>query len=238
MELHPPPTHLNDNVVTFQAFTHRTREQEDRFRRERYIHKGPARSLVGCVVGLVGYGRLARRLERAFHELGCKVVTADPYVDPAEAMIEVVPLHDLLAASDIVVLACPLNDETRGMIGADELALMRPSSYLMNPARGALTDEAALAAALRDKAIAGAAVDAYSDEPNVEHNPLFEAPNALLTPHIGGHTHETYLEESLVAVEAVSDVAQGHIPRNLVNRDVLSVAAKLRAAGAGTPESN
>lgn len=145
----------------------------------------PIGDLAGSRLGIVGYGALGRRVAQIGRAFGMDVaVTSRSPV--ADAGITVLPLPDLLATSDVVSLHLPLNDATRNMIGAAELARMKRSSILINTARGGLVDEAALADALREGIIAGAGFDVLSQEPPPPDNPLpgLNLPNFVLTPHV------------------------------------------------------
>ena len=125
----------------------------------------------------------------------------------------------MLAASDFVCLTTALNTETRGLIGERELNLMKTSAVLVNTARGAVTDELALAKALQERRIAGAAIDVYSQEPLPPDHPLYHCETAILMPHLGSGTHATRARMSRVACENIKAVLQGDRPRFLVNPD-------------------
>ena len=132
----------------------------------------------GRTLGLVGYGRIGRAVERMVSGFNMRVIHYDPF-SPAS-----VPLDDLLAQSDYVSLHCPLTDETRGLIDARRLALMKPKAILVNTSRGPVVDEPALIGALKNGTIAAAALDVLVDEPPPADHPLFALDNVVLTPHI------------------------------------------------------
>ena len=132
----------------------------------------------GRTLGLVGYGRIGRTVERMVSGFGMKVIHYDPFV--ADSM----PLDDLLAQSDYVSLHCPLTDETRGLIDARRLSLMKRNAILINTSRGPVVDEQALVAALKDGTIAAAGLDVLCEEPPPTDHPLFALDNVVLTPHI------------------------------------------------------
>lgn len=145
----------------------------------------PIADLAGSRLGIVGYGALGQKvalLGRAFGMEVC-VVSRSPLNDPA---VTVVTMDELLRTADVVSLHLPLNDQTRNLIGARELARMKPGALLINTARGGLVDEAALAQALTDGTIAGAGFDVLSKEPPSPDNPLLglHLPNFILTPHV------------------------------------------------------
>src|SRR5207244_1889063 len=137
-------------------------------------------------LGIVGFGAVGRAVTRRAHGFDMRVLAFDPFV-PEDAVsaagAEPVLLDTLLSQSDFVTLHASLTPETRGMIGAAELRRMRPTGYLINAARGALVDEDALVAALRESWIAGAAVDAYAQEPPAPEHPLRRLSNCLALPH-------------------------------------------------------
>lgn len=146
--------------------------------------------LAGTTLGLVGFGRVGEAIARRARALGLTVlaVRRRPADDPSPAHAQWGPerLHELLARSDWVVLAAPHTAETRGLIGAPELARMRRGARLVNLGRGALVDEPALLAALRAGTIAGAALDVFADEPLAPDSPWWDAPNTIVTPHVSG----------------------------------------------------
>ena len=145
----------------------------------------PIADLAGSRLGIVGYGALGRKVAALGRAFGMRIATvARASIGCAD--VEQLPLADLLATSDVVSLHLPLTDATRNMIGARELASMKPGALLINTARGGLVDEAALAAALRAGTIGGAAFDVLSQEPPQADNPLLgiRQPNFILTPHV------------------------------------------------------
>lgn len=144
----------------------------------------PIRELDGRVFGVVGWGELGRGAARVAEAFGMRVVVASRSgQNPRPDRVE---LKDLLAMADIVSLHCPLNDSTRGLIGARELALMKPDALLINTARGALVDGKALAAALKTGRLGGAGIDVLAQEPPSDSDPLLapDIPNLILTPHV------------------------------------------------------
>jgi D-3-phosphoglycerate dehydrogenase len=154
------------------------------------------RELRGKLVGIVGYGRLGRLVARYLLAFGARVIATDPHPRAAEE-VPFVPLDELLSTADIVTLHAPLDATTRGLIGARELARMRRGSVLVNTARGDLVDSAALLAALRSGHLAGAALDVIAGESAAGVGELElvayarEHDHLLITPHIGGCTHES-----------------------------------------------
>src|SRR5205085_7359980 len=166
--------------------------KEERWERARY----GGHELAGKTIGLVGYGRLGRMVAGYARAFGMHVLAHDPYVEVEGA--EAVSLEDLLRRADVVSIHCTFDEETRGLIGSRELALVRPSAVLVNTARGEIVDEAALLRALEDGRLAGAALDTLAGErPDGSHlrdNPLVryarKHENLIVVPHLGGATVE------------------------------------------------
>jgi glycerate dehydrogenase len=157
----------------------------------RMVLSHPIRELDGRVFGVIGWGELGRGAARAAEAFGMRVVVANRRGDgPKAGRVE---LNELLAMADIVSLHCPLNDSTRGLIGARELELMRPDALLINTARGALVDGGALAAALKAGRLGGAGVDVLPQEPPPPGDPLLDPdiPNLILTPHVAWAAQES-----------------------------------------------
>ena len=136
-------------------------------------------------VGLVGFGDINRRCGALFQAFGCDVVYTSRHPDPGSPLRHR-PLDDLLARSDVLVVAVPLTAQTHRLIAAPELALLPPESLVVNVARGPVVDEAALAAAIRSGSVAGAALDVFAREPLESDSALFELDNVLLSPHVAG----------------------------------------------------
>ena len=143
----------------------------------------PLVELDGLTLGIVGYGTIGRNVAAAARALGMKIVASTRRDAPAEDGVTFLSIDDLMKQSDVVSLHCPLTDQTRSLINARSLALMKPTAFLINTARGPLIDEAALAAALHSKQIAGAGLDVLSVEPPSSTNPLLSAPRCVITPH-------------------------------------------------------
>jgi D-3-phosphoglycerate dehydrogenase len=154
-------------------------------------------------IGIIGLGRIGKAVAERAKGFSMEILAHDLKKDEisSEALgIHFLPLDELLAKGDFITLHCDLNPGSKGMIGARELALMKKTAYLINTARGGLIDEKDLFEALRDGKIAGAALDAFQDEPPVG-SPLLTLDNILTTPHIGSYTHEALLEMGLIAVD-------------------------------------
>jgi len=185
--------------------------------------------LAGKTAGLVGLGAVGREVAKRLAAFGMYIAVYDPYADreffirqspslggSSFVIPEGVSLDWLLAQSDFVSLHCPLNAETTGMIGARELALMKPTAFLVNTARAAIVDEAALIAALREHRIAGAGLDVHVVEPLPPNSPWLALPNVILTPHVGGATDDVVRHHSDMIVADVERWLRGERPVNLV----------------------
>lgn len=155
-------------------------------------YKLGGRELVEQTVGIIGLGSIGHRVADLAHAFGMRVLATRRSAQPNEQeegvdqLFPLSQLHTMLHQSDYVVLAVPLTDETRGLIGEAELRAMQPHTYLVNVARGHVVDEEALIRALREGWIAGAGLDVTEEEPLPANNPLFSLPNVILTPHISG----------------------------------------------------
>jgi D-3-phosphoglycerate dehydrogenase / 2-oxoglutarate reductase len=182
--------------------------------------QGPVRRFSTQTVGLVGFGRIARRVAANLRTMAGAIVAYDPYVSPqaaAELGVEMLPLDELLAHSDYVSVHTPLTAETRGVIGAEQLAQMRPTAFIINTSRGPVIDEAALVTALQEGRIAGAALDVFAAEPLAADSPLRMFDNVVLTPHVAANSVEATddLYESLI--QSVFDIMEGYWPKYAVN---------------------
>ena len=172
--------------------------------------------LGGLTVGVIGTGAIGQRVAQLCGAFGCKVLGYAPRPkDTARQWLTYVSLEELLRQSDIVTLHCPLTEETRGLIGAEELAMMKPGAYLINMARGPVVDSEALASALNNCKLAGAAIDVFEQEPPIpQQHPLLNARNCRVTPHIG------FASQQSMALRAkiVFDALQGWLEGREVNR--------------------
>jgi D-3-phosphoglycerate dehydrogenase len=175
-------------------------------------------------LGLVGLGRIGSCIAGLAHGLGMSVLVFDPYVakeKESELGVELLTLEPLLRRSDFVVICCALTDETRGLIGEKAIGLLKPTTYLVNVARGPIVDEQALIKALRDKRIAGAALDVFEKEPPDPNSPLLQLENVILSPHIAGVAQDASRRISVWVAEDVARVLRGESPKYPVNPQVL-----------------
>jgi lactate dehydrogenase-like 2-hydroxyacid dehydrogenase len=173
----------------------------------------------GATLGIIGLGRIGQAIARRAQGFGMRVLYHNRKRDPeAERAVgaEYRGKAELLREADFVVLSIPLSSETRHLIGPAELALMKPTAYLVNVARGPVVDEAALVDALRSGRIAGAGLDVFEEEPKV-HPGLLELENVAMTPHIGSASRATRLRMATRAAENCVAALSGQRPPNLVN---------------------
>ena len=183
--------------------------------------------LAGHTLGLVGLGQIGHRVAARALAFRMRVVAYDPYVDPAAILAvgaEPVDLETLLSTSDFVSLHARATAENRGLIGAAQIARMKPGGYLVNTARDTLVDEAAIVDALASGRLAGAAFDLVSPSPATGLHPLLAFPNVIITPHIGGATHETLYHGGEMAVAEIRRLAAGQPLVNLADRSVVPTA--------------
>lgn len=196
--------------------------REGRFR-VRYEYR--AVDVAGKTVGVVGMGRIGRDVARRCRTaLDAKVIAYDPYVEPAGAdpEIEWTPeLEEIFERADFVTIHVPHTDETHHLVGADLIGKMRPGSYLINTSRGAVVDEAALARAVSEGAIAGAGLDVFEREPPAAEDPLLGLPNVILTPHSAALTKQCVARMAVDAAQGVLAVLEGRRPQYVFNPDAL-----------------
>jgi D-3-phosphoglycerate dehydrogenase len=184
----------------------------------------------GKTLGAVGLGSIGYAVaKKCMSAFGMRVVTYDPFISQEKAkelnIRKVETLNELLSQSDIVTIHCPLTDQTRKLIGTKELSAMKPSSFLINTARGGIVDESALFNALKNSKIAGAAIDVMEKEPPTANNPILNLDNIMITPHIGASTYDSIRAVYRVVRENVCRVISGNLPEppaRIVNEEVLT----------------
>jgi D-3-phosphoglycerate dehydrogenase len=185
------------------------------------------RRIEGQVLGMIGSGRIGRAVARRAIAFGLQVIVFDPYVD-AETMksfgARKVGLEELLKAADFVTLHVPLTDETRHLLNAERIRLLKPTAYLINTARGGLIDQKALTEALMEGRLAGAALDVLEQEPPAPDDPLLKLPNVILNPHAAFYSKGASDDLHRMAAEEVARVLQGQMPKAVVNPAVLKNA--------------
>jgi len=196
----------------------------DMARMGRAFARFQGRELGARTVGLVGFGAVGRAVATRLRGFGARCLAHDPYVPSAEvrrAGVEPVPLATLLAESDFVSLHAPGGAADRPLIGAAELACMKPGASLVNTARARLVDAEALALALRSGRIAGAALDVFAVEPPGADDPLLALPNVIATPHVGGNTADVAAHQGRIVAAGLEQLRAGERPPTLLNPETL-----------------
>lgn len=180
--------------------------------------------LVGRTLGSIGIGNIGAEMFRMARPFDMKFIAHDPFADKsvaAELGIELVSLEDVFRRSDVLCVNCPLSKETTGLVNAERLALMKPTSFLINTARGPIVDQKALTKMLAERRIAGAGLDVLEKEPPEPDDPILKLENTILTPHALCWTDQCFAGNGAADVKAVLDIQHGRVPRGVVNRDVL-----------------
>ena len=180
--------------------------------------------LVGRILGSIGIGNIGAELFRLAKPFDMRFIAHDPYADPttaAELGIELVSLEDVFRRADIVTVNCPLSEKTRHLVNGERLALMKPTAYFINTARGPIVDQAALTRILQERRIAGAGLDVLEQEPPDPDDPILKLDNVILAPHALCWTDQCFAGNGAADVKAVLDVQHGREPRVVVNRSVL-----------------
>ncbi|MGI5460544.1 2-hydroxyacid dehydrogenase [Streptomyces sp. CA-249302] len=178
--------------------------------------------LSGKTIGIVGLGNIGQEVARRAVAFDMSIVYAGRRRLPEETEARLggarhVPLDELLRTADYITLHAPLTDETRDLLNAERLALLKPTAFVVNTARGALIDQDALADALEKGAVAGAGIDVFDPEPPTAALRLLKAPNVVLSPHVGGVTRETLIRIALAAVQNVTGFLTGGQPADVVS---------------------
>ena len=181
----------------------------------------PLRRIEGQTLGIVGLGQIGRRVAEKAHSLGLNVIAFNRSQPQPPPGVSWASFRDLLSQSDFVSLHVPLTDETRNMVGVRELALMKPTAFLINTARGGLIDHAALAEALTDCRVAGAALDVQDREPPDLSQPPYNDPRVIVTPHAAFYSTESVDELRRRVAHQVGVRLTGGRPENVVNPEVL-----------------
>jgi D-3-phosphoglycerate dehydrogenase / 2-oxoglutarate reductase len=177
--------------------------------------------LMGRRIGLLGYGNIGKALHRVAQGFGMQVAanTRRPEILPGD--VAALSLDELAATSDVLVLCCPLTEETRGAISAARIAMMKPGAVLINVARGPIVDTDALIAALQSGRIAGAALDVFDTQPLPASSPLWALQNVILTPHMAGITADSMLRMGNTAADETLRILGGALPLNFCNPEAL-----------------
>jgi phosphoglycerate dehydrogenase-like enzyme len=194
--------------------------------------------LVGRTLGSIGIGNIGAEMFRLAKPFDMKFIAADPYADPklaADLGVEMMGLEDVFRRADILAVNCPLSPETHHIVNAERLKLMKPTSYLINTARGPIVDQKALTEVLTARRIAGAGLDVLETEPPAADDPILKLDNVIVTPHALCWTDQCFAGNGAADVTAVIDVQGGRVPRGVVNRKVLE-DSRFRARLAGYRE--
>jgi len=210
-------------IALLLELTQRTGQHAEGVRKGRWTRSqdwcywdGSLIELDGLTMGIIGFGRIGQAVGELAAAFGMKVLVYNPTAKAVPAFARLVGLETVFRDSDIVSLHCPLTPQTRGLVNADRLSSMKPSSLLLNTSRGRLIDETALANALNSGKIAGAGLDVLSTEPPASTNPLLTANNCLITPHQAWATRAARSRLMKIAVENVRAFLEGKV-QNLVN---------------------
>ncbi|MFM9860938.1 NAD(P)-dependent oxidoreductase [Pseudoxanthobacter sp. M-2] len=183
--------------------------------------------LVGRTLGSVGIGNIGAEFFRIAKPLDMRFIAHDPFADKAVAAelgIELVSLEEVFRQSDVLSVSCPLTPETHHLVNAERLALMKPTAYLINTARGPIVDQKALTKVLAERRIAGAGLDVLEQEPPDADDPILKLDNVILAPHALCWTDQCFAGNGAADVKAVLEVQHGRVPRGVVNRAVLETA--------------
>jgi len=198
--------------------TDRTLRKERHIERFRYV----GTELLGKTIGIVGLGNIGSRVaEICKSAFAMTVLAYDPYLSKermAARNAEKVELKDILQRADYVTVHCPRTEETYGMIGYDQLCLMKPTAFFVNTSRGGTYSESDLARALEERKIAGAGIDVFLEEPPSNDHPLMAFDNVILTPHNAGSTREAHANVAIYASDQWIDIFDGKVPPRLINR--------------------
>ncbi len=182
----------------------------------------PGTELGQTVLGIVGVGGIGARLAGVAHGLGMRVLGLTRRPDGLPPGVTAADKATLFAQADVVVLCCPLNEHTRGLVDAATIATMKPGAILINVSRGPVVETAALLAALREGRLAGAALDVHDRQPLTPDDPVLHTPGLLLTPHVAGITATSMLGMSQGAVATMLALLRGERPANIVNPEVFT----------------
>ncbi len=179
--------------------------------------------LVGLTLGSIGIGNIGAEMFTIAKPLSMNYIAYDPFADEAMAAelgVELVSLDEVFTRSDYLCVNCPLTEETRAIVDTPHLALMKPTAYLINTARGPIVDQAALTEALSQGRIAGAGLDVFEHEPSSADDPIFKLDNVITTPHSLCWTDQCFAGIGAADVKAVLDVLAGRVPDGIVNRAI------------------
>lgn len=214
------------NLTFLLALSHRLLEADRFTRAGGWAAKADVMGtgLAGRTLGVIGLGNIAREFLALAAPLDMRRVSFDPYADPQAAAaldVTLVDLDTLMRESDFIVVACALTPETHHLVSAERIAMMKPTAYLISTARGPIVDQTALTRALQERRIAGAGLDVFEQEPVDPDDPILKLDNVIVSPHGLALTDQWARITGEEALGAMVDVANGRIPPNVVNREVL-----------------
>jgi phosphoglycerate dehydrogenase-like enzyme len=179
--------------------------------------------LVGRTLASLGIGNIGAEVFRLAKVFDMTFIAHDPFADPAVAAelgIELVGVEEAFRRADVLSVSCPLTPETHHLVNADRLALMKPTAYLINTARGPIVDQEALTRMLQERRIAGAGLDVLEQEPPDLDDPILKLDNVILTPHALCWTDQCFAGNGAADIRAVFEVMRGRVPRGIVNREI------------------
>jgi D-3-phosphoglycerate dehydrogenase len=221
------PDYCKDEVATHTmalllAFERKVPQSMARLQAGHWYHPTPGsmRRLTDRVLGLLGFGNIARRVAEMAAPFGFRIITHDPFITKGESQsggAKWVSLDRLLADSDYLSIHCPLTEETQGFFGAETLAKMRPEAVLINASRGKIVQEAALVEALKASCLRGAALDVFQEEPLSPGSPLLKMDNVVLTPHTAWYSDDAQTQLKRQVAEEVRRALVGEPPINPAN---------------------
>jgi phosphoglycerate dehydrogenase-like enzyme len=203
------------------------------FAKDRITRRGPegwatrnqhmGMGLVGRTLGQLGIGNIGAEVFRMAKPFDMALIAHDPFADADLARqlgVRLVGLEELFREADVLSVSCPLNEQTHHIVNAERLALMKPTAFLINTARGPVVDEQALTQVLQAGRIAGAGLDVFEQEPSPADNPLYQLDNVIVTPHSLCWTDQCFAGIGAADVKAVLDVMHGRAPRGIVNHEI------------------
>ena len=194
---------------------------------------GPRQRIRNSVLGLIGFGRIAQAVAERARSFGMRIVACDPFINDDYMVtrgVQPATINAVISRADYLSIHVPLTNETRKLIGSEQLSLMKRSAFLVNVSRGAVVDETALHDALKSGVIRGAALDVLDKEPPDFESPLLSLENVLITPHAAFYSDDAMREVRSRAAQEVIKVFKGELPINIVNRSVI----EQRASRSGT----
>jgi phosphoglycerate dehydrogenase-like enzyme len=212
------------------ALAKRLQEQDRITRQGRWDRQAAVMGseIQGRTLGIVGLGHSGRELARLVAPFAMRILAFSPHADPAAAHslgVRLTSLEEVLRESDFISLHCRLTADTRGLIDAAQLALMKPTAYFINVGRGELVDQGALVTALRNRRIAGAGLDVFEVEPLPQADPLIGLDDVILTPHWSASTSDVWQATGAAMAEGMLKAARGERPENVVNPQVIDAPA-------------